>query len=144
MISWTFDIKKKPFVDHPNLLWNEGLKDAGAGWSSEMKKYPPSQSSYRRTHTMGDKANFNITSEGTSMDLTGVFYTKYVLFGTGIFGARGQPITPVSASMLSWVGPGGVRVFAKSVKGFIWAGKLDLVKQAIINGFKRGLQRALK
>lgn len=44
-------------------------------------------------------------------------YARYQNDGTGIYGARGTPIVPRRAKLLSWVGKDGVRVFARSVRG---------------------------
>jgi hypothetical protein len=47
---------------------------------------------------------------------TSVYYAKYVLHGTGIYGPRGAPIVPRHARWLRWEGPHGT-VFARSVRG---------------------------
>lgn len=44
-------------------------------------------------------------------------YAPYVHEGTGIYGPLRRPIVPVTASVLSWVGRDGRRVFARSVRG---------------------------
>lgn len=49
---------------------------------------------------------------------TSIYYAKWVHDGTGIFGPRGTPITPVTADYLAFVRKGGSRVERrKSVAG---------------------------
>ena len=46
-----------------------------------------------------------------------VFYGVYVHDGTGIFGPKGQPITPKMSKFLRWKTKKGTVVYATSVKG---------------------------
>jgi phage gpG-like protein len=48
---------------------------------------------------------------------TNVKYAGYVMRGTGLYGPRHRPITPVHAKVLVFRGRGGEVVFARSVKG---------------------------
>lgn len=43
-------------------------------------------------------------------------FLPFLIEGTGIYGPRGKAITPKNSNLLSWV-QGGMRIFAKSVRG---------------------------
>ena len=172
--SFEWSLRVADFISQPRALWNAGLKQAGLAWISTMQHYPPApprqglQGLYTRTGTLGHKAKPKIVKFGQEMDLMGVFYTRYLLLGTGIYGPRHRPITPVHAKFLVFgaSGRGGVvghklvasgfskrkgglvhnssrdqyLVFARSVRGTIWRGKLDEVKKNLIEAFIRGVK----
>lgn len=56
-------------------------------------------------------------------------HAKWLNFGTGIHGPFKRPITPKRAKVLSWVGPGGKRIFAHSVKGIFPRGFIEDTKR---------------
>lgn len=168
-IKFETQVKVKPWVKDPALRWNFGLKRAGlVGWKGSLQKYPrlygPDAGGYKRTGALGNKADFRILQTGKLMQFLGTFYTTFALFGTGIYGPKGTPIRPVKAKMLAWKNTGrgnlkiasGVKmvkgkirpnarkdtylIFAKQVRGFIWHGKLEEVKDAIIRAFTNGVK----
>jgi hypothetical protein len=89
-----------------------------------------------------------------------------LLHGTGIYGPTGEPIKPTSAKVLAWENTGNVSllnpnmapravstkfrtsgtrmlnsfVFAKSVLGTIWEGKLEELTEAVTEGFIKGIK----
>lgn len=52
-------------------------------------------------------------------------YAKWLNFGTGLFGPFRRRIRPKRAKVLSWVSPGGKRIFAHSVKGIFPRGFIE-------------------
>ena len=146
------------------LRWEEtihlGLESSGAAWQSELKRYPPQTIStvlptgdskyptvdpidrYKRTGQIGHKANFSV--DGMTMHVGSVPAAAYALYGTGIYGPKHEPIRPVHAKMLAWQTPSGAWIHAKSVRGFIWAGKLEKAKAELVRGFAVGLRKALR
>lgn len=149
-----FELRLK--INNQKIFATAGVIDAafqlaGNAWISAMRKYPKSpQGTYQRTGNLGKQVKYRIASPGKMLELVGPKIATYVLMGTGIYGPKGTPITPVSARFLSWVVTNGShaqfgqRVYAKSVKGFIWEGKLAEVKLEITRGFKLGIKSALK
>lgn len=47
-----------------------------------------------------------------------VEYAEYLVYGTGIYGPKGEEIKPKNADYLAFEGSGGETVYRKSVKGF--------------------------
>lgn len=161
-----FQVKKPAWLQEPKQRWNAGLLLAGNAWKAENEAYPPKSGASLRTGTLGRKSNFRIIEMGALLELRSTFYWKYLMFGTGIYGPEGKPITPKNARFLAWQVKGsaghllvasGVRkrkgkfthdprrdvglVFAKSVRGTIWAGKLEQIKNAMKDAFREGVQR---
>jgi len=60
-----------------------------------------------------------VTARGLSARVgTNVTYAIWLHEGTGIYGARGAPITPKRGRFLVWTSPDtGQRIFARSVRG---------------------------
>lgn len=48
---------------------------------------------------------------------TGVFYSRWVHDGTGIYGPRAQPIRPKHKKFLRWYTKGGQAIFRRQIKG---------------------------
>lgn len=151
-IELEFHVERKPWMKNPNLRWNAGLTEAGLQWRQHFQRahYPAqsSSSTYRRTGTLANKSNYKITKEGRGMELQSTNYLKYLLDGTGIFGPRAAPIRPVTKKFLAWKGSsmiGGKKstgwIFAREVKGTKWFGKLEELKQAMIEAFKKGVSQ---
>lgn len=108
MGSWTITkdgnviIKKE---DIPKSI--KSLKKIGV---NELKKVAPVRSSKL-------KDSIRARDDGEQVEFySKILYAPYVLYGTGIYGSRGAPITPVRASCLHWV-ENGQDYFAKSVRG---------------------------
>ena len=85
-----------------------GLEGGGIAFNSEEKRYPPQRSKYpyKRTGTLGNTAHYQVGGGAGhyTMDVGGVYYMPYVLFGT-----------------CKWVGWPGKLAKAKSelVRGFV-------------------------
>lgn len=169
MADWKLEItfKKADWLNDPALRWNRGLSRAGQAWHAENRKYPAKlgPSSYKRTGALAAKSTYRIAERGRLLELYSTFYWKYLMYGTGIYGPKKQPIRPVSARTLAFqvtgVGAGdllvasGVRrrkgklvayakrdvylVFRKSSRGTIWAGRLDEIVAAVKEAFRNGI-----
>lgn len=163
MFSVTWKVSKAKWLEEPHLRWNAGLEKAGEAWRQNLQRSRYGNSpianiaSYQRTGTLANKSNYRIVTEGKEMEFFSVEYTKYLLFGTGIFGPKHTPITPTHAPMLVWRatgnfgfelgGRGGVKragkgtVFvARSVRGTIWPGKRDELVQKMVEAFGNGVR----
>ena len=167
--SIQIDVTKKAWLENPKLRWQAGLEKAGIAWRNSLQpsNYGSTGSdfsTYARTGTLADKSNFIFPNgeDGSEVDFISVFYLSYLLHGTGIYGPSGMPIVPVNAQALAWPNTGNVSllnpnmspraasskrssksvntmVFAKSVKGSIWPGKLEELIQDVTAGFKDGV-----
>lgn len=148
----TVEVRKASWLSDPRKRWNHGLKFAGQAWQTEARKYPPSppneglRGTGTRVMNLGKKAQWEITSEGREMTLSAPLYYRWLLFGTGIYGERGAPITPISSPFLVWrvtdmTHPlAGQLVFVRSVRGTIWEGKLEEVTLAVKEAFLEGVR----
>ena len=137
-------IKKAEWLNNPPRRWNNGLLYAGNAWRAENQDYPAQAagSTYKRTGTLGGKSNFEITDEGREMLLKSVGYWQNVMYGTGVFGPKSTPITPKTKRVLAWKDQrSGRMIFAKSVQGFIWEGKLKEIIAEMKKAFKLGIVR---
>lgn len=74
------------------------------------------------------------------MELRSVHYGKLALVGVGMFGPNHAMIVPKFSSRMAWVGRGGIGYTASAVKGYIWDGKLEKVKNEIRRAFKEGVK----
>jgi hypothetical protein len=166
--SIQIDITRKAWLENPKLRWQAGLEKAGIAWRNSLQpsnygSTGSDWSTYSRTGTLADKSNFIFPAgEGEEVDFISVFYLSYLLHGTGIYGPSGMPIVPVTAQALAWPNNGNVSllnadmspraasskrsrksvsnmVFARSVKGSIWPGKLEELIQDVTAGFKEGV-----
>lgn len=169
-LAWK--IKRPKWFDNPPDRWNAGLVMAGNAWRAQMQSYPvakgsPGVISNIRTGAMGAKSTFVVADYGRVMELWSTFYWPYLMYGTGIYGPTGNPITPKSGRFLSWTVTGGnmghilissgvrvskgkirhnkkrdvYRVFAKSVTGTIWEGKLEEIQRAIREALQVGIAK---
>jgi hypothetical protein len=121
------------------------LQAAGLSWRQNLQRSrygtsPINTGTYIRTGTLANKTNFRILTVGREMEFFSTFYLKYLLFGTGIFGRKHQPIRPIRAPMLVWKTHGGQLIFARSVRGTIWPGKKDEVVTKMMDAFKKGVR----
>lgn len=156
-----FDLKvniNSSRIKNPKAFAQAALEAGGRGFIAAMQDYPPQKadSTYARTGTLGNKAQFSTVEYGETLGLhfggesaddgnatlNDIF--TWLMLGTGIYGPTGEPIRPTTAQMLSWVATGGSmageRIFAKEVQGSIWEGKLEDVRAKIIDyveGFVR-------
>lgn len=171
MSTWNmqFIYKMAPWLRNPRQRWNQGLEAAGVAYMGAMQKYPGRRSgSYKRTGTLGNKAKYTITRQGEQMNFEAVTYAKHAIYGTGIYGRENRPIRPVKAKFLAWQAQGqgmlkvasGVSmrggkmkankgkdvfmIFAREVKGYIWAGFLEKLVDAIKKGYRSGIMRPPK
>ncbi len=138
-IDWQITIA--PWMENPSIRWQAGLTMGGIAWQNGLQEYPAKAvGTYTRTGELGNTAAYNIN--GLQCDLIAKGYARFLLWGTGIYGPRGAPITPVNGKFLSWVSTGnispGTRIFARAVAGTIWPGKLqeiiDKIQQAVVDG----------
>jgi hypothetical protein len=139
LASFEFNISRKPWIRNPVLRWDAGLQRAGIAWRNTLASYPPRESGcYSRTGTLRDKANFSITEVGREMNLLGVFYTRYALWGTGIYGPSGTAILPKKGKYL-WFPCGDKLIRARQSSGYIWEGKLEEAATAMKDELKKGI-----
>jgi hypothetical protein len=148
-ISLSMKVTRSDWLRNPTGRWAKPLAMAGQAFQSEVRKYPPEVSSegeglvgtYARTNNLAKQVRYEVLGDGNICNLIGPKYLTYLLLGTGIYGPKGAPIT----GNMFWTatkGPfTGKLLHANSIRGTIWPGKLDAVKQAIADGFKVGLQR---
>lgn len=68
------------------------------------------------TGTLKNSIAYEVTQRQATVG-TELHYAPYVHEGTGIYGPLRREIRPVTASVLSWVGRDGRRVFARFVRG---------------------------
>lgn len=142
-------------VDASRLLLNyrarlaRGFQMAGVAWQSEARQYPAKMQGpwpdvlYTRTGNLAKSANFQVVEEGRVMHLLAPFYYRYLLFGTGLFGPRRDYIYPVSAPRLAIPKSGGGYLFVSRVRGSIWEGKAQQVREKVVEGFKTGVKGPL-
>src|SRR5574341_765426 len=142
-------------VDSSRLLLNyrariaRGFQMAGVAWQSEARHYPSKMQGpwpdvlYTRTGNLAKSANFQVVEEGRVMHLLAPFYYRYLLFGTGLFGPRRDYIYPVSAPRLAIPKSGGGYLFVSRVRGSIWEGKAQQVREKVVEGFKTGVKGPL-
>lgn len=71
-----------------------------------------------------------------------VDYAEHVELGTGIYGPSGQPIKPVRAKALSWIGRDGERVFRSQVAGYEGYGMFLKGQRALERALKKRLSEA--
>jgi hypothetical protein len=137
------DINK---VSHERIMG--ALQMAGQAYQSAVRDYPepPANATYERTENLAKQARWKV--DGTPggpyrCDLIAPFYYKFLLFGTGIYGPNASPITGNMAWQVTNGGNplAGTWIHAHTVKGTIWPGKLDVMKQAVKDGFMVGLRR---
>lgn len=143
-------VTEKSWIRNPRERWNAGLIAEGEAWKLQNKMYPDTpHPTYARTGALGNSAEFEIVRFGEQVWLKALAYWKFLMYGTGIYGARGTPIYPVRAKFLvfrvtgSGMGViGGVRgfVFARSVKGTIWRGRLDQIILALKEAYAEGVK----
>jgi len=83
--SVTFTVTKKAWMSNPALRWDAGLNAAGMNFRTGLSReyYPPiPPSGDHRTYQTADKAGFNITDPGHTMEFGSTFYLKFLLYGT--------------------------------------------------------------
>jgi HK97 gp10 family phage protein len=91
----------------------KALTETGRFIRAKAAKYPEkgSSASYKRTGTLGRSIAVSeprAGEGGTFVEVgTNLHYAKYVEYGTGIYGPKGQPITPKTAKALAWRSVGG-------------------------------------
>lgn len=146
--SIQFTINRANWLKNPNLRWRAGLDGAGLQFRQRLQRSnygtPPAgayPSTYVRTGTLANKAAWRTFETGSSlyMQFGSTHYLQYLWYGTGIYGYRGQPITPINAQFLSWQA-GGEWIHAKSVRGTIWEGHMDETVKQMEAGFKEGVR----
>lgn len=142
MIEFNVEVREN-ILPNVEARIKSGLLAAGTAWRSTMAKYPPakSDSTYTRTGGLRNKTTFVL--KGLAVEFVSSIVARFLLFGTGIYGAKRQPITPKRGRFLIWRasrGSGGL-IFARSVKGTIWQGKREEAVSAIKDAFIQGMQR---
>ena len=91
----------------------KALTETGRFIRAKAAKYPEkaSSASYKRTGTLGRSIAVSeprAGEGGTFVEVgTNLHYAKYVEYGTGIYGPKGQPIKPKTAKALAWRSVGG-------------------------------------
>lgn len=100
------------------------LEEAGRYVQAKAAIYPPPPpaSTYRRTGTLGRSIAVGevqgADSPRTYVEVgTNLHYAPYVEYGTGLYGPRGQYITPKIAKFLAWKTGDDKWVFARRVRG---------------------------
>lgn len=162
-MTFSLSIDAKEVAGATRAKVARALALGGQAWQTEARKYPayPANGTHTRTMSLGKSANFNVTDDGLTVELTASIIYAYLLFGTGIYGPNMAPIYPKKGPFLVWpitnrasasystgrnmwgmkVGKQGSNlIFARSVKGSIWQGKLAEVKRAIIDAVLLGLR----
>ena len=92
---------------------HSALKDIGVYVQSRAAKYPKQnpKSTYRRTGTLGRSIAVSPVKQvagGYRVEVgTNIPYAEAVEVGTGIFGPKGQPITPKNGKVLAWLATRG-------------------------------------
>jgi len=88
MFKVEFTVRKKAWLSDPTLRWKAGLDAAGLQFRQRLQRsnYPPQPplSTYIRTGTLANKANFKvyITGGTSTMFFGSTFYLTYLLNGT--------------------------------------------------------------
>jgi len=124
---------------------NRGLQMGGLAWQAEAKQYPPKMQGpwpgqlSVRSGNLGNGASYKIDLAARRVDLTAATYYRYLLLGTGLFGPKASLIYPASARVFAIPIASGGMLFTAYSRGSIWAGKLNRVKAALINGVRQGL-----
>ena len=159
---WTVKVNARALRDRPAWV-QAGLEAGGLAFMAEMRDYPPDppigdglRGTYRRTMTLGAKAQYEVQgwrrvefsfgggAEGDGTPLSKIF--TYLMQGTGIYGPEARPITAASGGLLAWpvTNSGhpafGKFVFARSVRGSIWEGKLQAIREHIIDAVQTKLK----
>lgn len=157
--SLEFTITRAPWMSDPLQVWNEGLMNAGLRYREAFQpdEYPPQAelATYTRTGGLAQTVDFTVTEFGHLMEMGGPAVVGYLLFGTGVYGSTGQPIVADEGKFFAWRNSGeaaynkfgsarkaraeGDWIFAKSVVGTIWEGKLEDVMTAVRDGFVSGV-----
>lgn len=88
---------------------------AEATVAESIRRSPVSEGGFGGTNRRSIK--FDTPSRGVRKIFTESGYGALLEIGTGMFGPKRKRIVPKTAKALSWIGPGGQRVFFKSVKG---------------------------
>jgi len=148
MIELHFDTRTAEWLSNPPERWRAGLERGGLSFRQGLQRsnyaVQRPMSTYRRTGTLANKAAFEVAPSGMEMTFGATSYLPFLLFGTGIFGPLGEPITPLSANFLTWqaqAGPlEGQTIRVKSVEGTIWAGVKDRLLQDMVQGVKDGIR----
>ena len=163
MGAWQLDftVTIAPWMKDPLQIWQAGLMNAGLRYREALQpdEYPPQAelATYTRTGALAKTVDFTVTEFGHLMEMGGPAVVGYLLFGTGVYGSTGQPIVPVNGKFLAWQNTGGVSllgpgmkrfaaggkdgdwIFASSVRGTIWEGKLEQVMNWVRDGFIAGV-----
>jgi hypothetical protein len=88
MFKIEFTVNRANWLKNPNMRWRAGLDLAGLQFRQRLQRanYPPQppMSTYIRTGTLANKANFKIYETGSSMTMMfgSTFYLPYLLYGT--------------------------------------------------------------
>lgn len=84
-MGFSIDLKvtKSSWLSDPTIRWNLGLQRAGLNFRQGLQRsrYPdaPEHTRYIRTYTTADKAGFNITEPGRTMEFGSVDYLQFLL-----------------------------------------------------------------
>lgn len=83
MFQLDITITKKAWLSNPKERWNAGLEKAGLNFRQSLSRahYPPvpPNSTYVRTGTLANKANFRITEPGQTMEFGSTYYLPFLL-----------------------------------------------------------------
>lgn len=160
MADWSIKvtIKKQEWLNDPPARWNHGLSMAGKEWKRQNQNNPGS-----RSGALARASTYKITQRGKTIQFFSTFYWIFLMKGTGIYGPKGTPIYPVHGPFLVFQVQGagmlahssGVKatrrsvtpepsqntgtVFARSVRGTIWPGRLAEIQQAVKAAFVTGI-----
>lgn len=137
-IKIRFTVKKPDWMSNVRRRWEAGLLYLGDVWTSA--EYPDVLPSGLLHDSIRERMRFRIIEGSLEIELQTVFYYKYLLYGTGLYGPLNHLIYPVVAKALHWVDPSsGEDVFAAYIKGMHpWEGEIDALKAMIAWAFQRG------
>ena len=172
-MPFTWEIKTGPALSDWDASLARILARGGEAFRSEIAHYPPPRGGpwSHRTGNLAATVQFNV--KGHTMELGGPKTLAYLLDGTGVFGPTGQPIRAKNGGVLAIpitgagnIASAGVKtssmglsygkagghlksrdtgvMFRRSVKGSVWAGKLEAAKARTIRGVELGFKEVFE
>jgi len=129
--SVKLNLKVKEVTEAVQKAARLAMRDTVIAVSADTIEHSPQITGNNRRSIAGEVSGMGLVVSGGEGQAEGVVddsklqgavystsgYGGFLEVGTGIYGAKGQPITPKTAKMLVWEGKGGELIFAKAVRG---------------------------